>query len=289
MGVLELKAANDAAIRNKTLPDSITQADVADRLNAIAEATAEPIDVFLVAGQSNAKGKGNGSLSPDPQTGTVFQYYLNTFGQVTNEVGAAETGSAWPSMGITWNQMTARKICFIPRGVNSTALSPTINNFGSGNWSPGGTHFPASVAAVQAAMTAMIAAGYKPVFRGVIWSQGETDAVAVNNSTTTGNTYKTQLLQLVADYRTAFGSDMLFVIIKTGTRTDESDTGYAAIRTAQEEVVATDVLRNKFGYKRTVDFPGLGYMSDVVHYSQVGYNEIGREIPCVILAGKDPL
>lgn len=289
MGVLDLKADNNTVIRQKVLPDSITTANVADRLDAIAEATAEPMDVFLIAGQSNGKGKGNGSLSPDPQPGTVFHYYLDAFSQVTNEVGAAETGSAWPSFGITWKQVSGRKICFVPRAVNSTALSATINNFGSGNWSPSGTHFPASVIAVQDAMTAIAAAGYLPVFRGVLWSQGETDAIAVNNATTTPELYVTQLLQLIADYRSEFGSDMLFAIMKTGTRTDESDIGYAAIRAAQEEVILSDVLRNKMGYRRTVDFPGLGYMSDVVHYSQIGYNEIGREMVYVILGGKEPL
>src|SRR5882757_664043 len=58
------------------------------------------IDVFLIGGQSNAVGNpggGGAASSPDPQSGTVYQYYSGSFSAVTDEVGAANTGSAWPS------------------------------------------------------------------------------------------------------------------------------------------------------------------------------------------------
>jgi hypothetical protein len=284
----QLMQNNDLKIRKKNQPHSIKRSEVADQLDAICETCcAEPMDAFLTAGQSNARGKGNSAQAPDPQAGTVYQQGASELAMVTNDVGFTE-GSFMPAMGITWYQMSRRRICFANRGADSTSLSPLVNNAGQGDWSPTGAHFQPSITAAQTMLAQIEAAGFVPVFRGVIWSQGETDAAGINAGTTTKAAFKDQLRELIAGYRATFGADMPFYIIKTGTRTNENDAGYADTRAAEDEIVAEDPHRNKFIYKDTFGFVARGMMRDVVHYNQPAQNEIGREAPAVILGGKDP-
>jgi hypothetical protein len=276
-------------LRNRNLPHSIKRSEVSDILTEIClSCTAEPMDAFLIAGQSNARGKGNSAQAPDPQTDTVYQQGNPNLAMVTNDVGFTE-GSAWPAMGITWYQMTRRRICFANRAIDSTSLSPVVANAGAGDWSPMGAHFQPSITNTQIMLAQIEAAGFIPVFRGVLWGQGESDAAGINATTTTKAAYKDQLRTLIAGYRAIFGADMPFYIVKTGTRTNEDDAGYAQIREAQDEIVAEDPHRNKFIYKDTIAFVARGMMRDVVHYNQAAQNEIGRQAPAVILGGKDPV
>jgi hypothetical protein len=278
----------DLEIANKNLPRSIKRAKVAEIMHHICTSCyAEPMDAFLTAGQSNARGKGNSAQAPDPQAETVYQHGNPNLSVVTNDVGFTE-GSFMPAMGITWYQMTRRRICFANRATDSTSLSPLVNNSGQGDWSPAGQHFQPSITATNSMIVQIDAAGFIPVFRGVIWGLGESDAAGINAGLTTKSAFKDQLRELISGYRSVYGADMPFYMIKTGTRTDQNDTGYSEIRDAQDEIVAEDPHRNKFIYKNTFGFIARGMMRDVVHYNQAAQNEIGREGAAVILGGKDP-
>jgi hypothetical protein len=236
------------------------------------------MDVFLIGGQSNAvgnSGAGGAALSPNPDSATVYQYYLSAFTMVTDEVGPANTGSAWPSFGITWFNRTGRKIAFVPTAVNGTGQLATSDS-GFGNWSPTGTLYGTSLSSLSAAIASITAAGYTPVFRGILWSQGENDANFINSAAITQSDYQTGLTNMIADYRTALGENTPFYIFRTGTRVTSSDVGYLAVRTVQETVTAADPLRNKIVFRNAVDFPGRSMMADNSHYTQTGYNEMGR-------------
>lgn len=247
----------------------------------------DEIDVFLIAGQSNAKGMSGASgaaASPNPDPGTVYQYWSGSFGEVTDEVGDANTGSAWPSFGITWYNTTGRKICFVQTAVNATAQTAAADT-GAGNWSPTGTLFDNSVTRVNDAIAAILTAGMTPIFRGVLWCQGENDANAINAATITENDYRSALATMIADYRTEFGAMMPFYIFRTGTRTDVSDTGYAAVRNAQDVVADADQLLTKVVFRNAFDFVARSLMVDIVHYTQIGYNEMGHLSAENILSG----
>jgi hypothetical protein len=256
-----------------------------DGLFATASA-GEIMDVFLVGGQSNASGKGVAAQSPNPQLDTVYHYYPAALNVVTDEVGNANTGSAWPSFGITWNKLTGRKICFVPAAVESSAQVAAAD-IGAGNWDTSGTLYTTAVSNLNDAITAISAAGYTPVLRGILWSQGETDAVAINATTITANQYTTALTTMVTNFRGTFGSDLPFYIFRTGTRTDQSDVGYLAIRDAQDAFAYSDPLRNRMVFRNTIGFPSRLLMIDVVHYSQAGYNEMGRIGAETIAGGED--
>jgi hypothetical protein len=294
-----LKDRINAAIRNKSLPDTITPGDVSDRLAELCDnCIMEQVDVFLIAGQSNARGMSGptgAANSPNPEPGTLFQFGNGSFLEVTDEVGDANTGSIWPSFAITWKEMTARKICFVPRARNATALS-ILANTGEGYWGEGAaSFFPDSVTNINGALAALVEQGYDPKFRGVLWSQGENDAYAINRGVMTKQNYKDELAILLSKYRAIYGSNMPFYIIKTGTRTGSAGpltdvTGYQQIQEAQEEACDADPLRTKIIYRSTTEFHDRGLMmSDGVHYGQLANNEIGRTAPSVILAGADPV
>lgn len=240
----------------------------------------EEIDVFLIAGQSNARGVGTRTLSPNPSANTVYQYYQGTFSQVTDEVGLdpvteSNRGSAWPSFGITWNKATGRKICFVPTGVDGTGLL-AASDTGFGNWSPSGTLYSNSVTQLGNAITAIQSAGMTPVLRGVLWHQGENDGNKVNDGTITGTDYQNALVTLIANYRTAFGANLPFYIFRIGTRTTASDTGFLAIRQAQVNVANNDSLLTRVVFYNAISYQARSLMSDQYHYTQAGYNEMGQ-------------
>lgn len=241
----------------------------------------EEIDVFLIGGQSNARGVGNRSQSPQPTSDTVYQYFSGAFTNVTTgDVGftpsESSRGSAWTSFGITWYNNTGRKIAFVPTAVDGSGQLPQTDT-GFGNWSPsGGTLFQNSVTQLNSAIVAIIAADMKPVFKGILWCQGENDGNGINNNVITSSDYSNGLTTMIAAYRTSFGQQTPFYIFRTGTRVGFPDTGFSQIRAAQQSVAAADILITSIVFYNAVDYPTRGLMADQYHYVQAGYNEMGK-------------
>ena len=243
------------------------------------------IDVFLIAGQSNAEGYDNTTSGPTTTPGTAYQYYSSirsvpqdTFTNIitngvispaNDPVGNASTGSAWPQFAITYYNMTGHKVAFVPAAVGATSLIASDPNTW-GNWSPTGKLFGNSVADANAAMAAFQAAGYNPHFVGVLWDQGESDAHTGN-----GPAYESALQTLIANYGAQFGANIPFYIFRTGTVVGANDEPYAEIRNAQE-AAATANPNTFVVFRNAVDFPARGLMGLSGHYSQAGYNEMGN-------------
>ncbi len=241
-----------------------------------AWAGARPIDVFLVAGQSNALGEGDATLSPVPPPGTVLQFFHNRIEPGNDPVGGASSGSAWPAFGIAYyNANASRKVLFVPAAMGGTAQEAAAD-IGAGNWDTGSPLLAASMHATDLAMTALSQAGYTPVFKGVLWSQGESDAGAINNNVlnVSQSSYESALKNMIAAYRAHFGGTMEFFIFKTGTQSDASDVGYQAVREAQEDTGASDPY-SVVAFRGAYDFWWRGEMSSDVHYTQAAYNEMG--------------
>lgn len=145
---------------------------------AVSSAALTPLDVFVIAGQSNAEGAillDNGVRSPSVPN-TVLQYYGGTISAANDPVGNAIIGSAWPAFGNLYYAATGRKILFVPSAVGGTHQCDANALVDNGSWDAGGTLFAAAVSNANAAMATAQAAGYAPVFRGTLWSQGENDA-----------------------------------------------------------------------------------------------------------------
>ena len=146
------------------------------------------IDIFLIAGQSNATGVPDDAVgSPQVPAGVVLQYYEGRISDANDPVGNASPGSAWPAFGISYRARTGRRVMFVPASVPASSMSRAGDFFSKGHWDDSGTLFSASV---KQADDALRAAGPAARFMGVLWDQGESDGLSINaNSrrpTTTG-------------------------------------------------------------------------------------------------------
>lgn len=241
------------------------------------------IDVFLIGGQSNAKGRATDVVGGGPSVGTspILQVNSGVITKANDPVGQgiyqAVIGSAWPQFGITWSELSGHRVAFVPAAESTTAQLPAAGAvYGVDNWSVTGGRLPNSKTFLNASMTALTNAGYNPIFKGVLWIQGETDAEVINTAGVTQAQYIASFRDTIASYRADYGEDMRFYIIRIGSRLGGSDVGFAQIREAQEIVAASDP-HTKIIYRGTVDFVARNLMNDTYHYKQAGYNEIGVE------------
>lgn len=266
---------------NGTLSGSYTAASC----SVTTPVTNIPIDVFLVAGQSNAAGVGDASGSPIPQTGTVLQVTPTSISDAKDPVLGANTGSAWPQFGITYYNTSGKKVAFVLSALGGTAQS-VYGDTGLGNWDTSGTLLPTAISNLNGAMTKLTNSGYTPTFKGVLWSQGEADAFAINAGSMTVGTYQAAFINMLSRMRSSLGASMPFYIFKTGTQTNGSDVGYAQVRQAQENVAT--LANNYIAWRGAVDFPARGLMKDVWHYTQSGYNEMGQLGALAVLGTQPP-
>src|SRR6185369_5017169 len=248
--------------------DKPTQAQFADMIDSYVDNNL--IDVFLIGGQSNAQGFSiTATTSPSVPSSSVLQYYNSTISTANDPVGNANGGSAWPSFGVVYNAATGRKICFVPAAVGGSSQCAAAD-IGNGNWDTTGALYTTSITLLNAAIAALTAAAYTPVFRGVLWCQGETDALAIKASTITQATYKAALIAMIARYRA----------------TTINGTSYPQIRVAQGQVASAD-LHTKIAFSNAVDFPDLGLSQSTVHYTQDGYNMMGERMASAVIS--DPM
>jgi hypothetical protein len=253
-----------------------------DRIECCEDPLAPPdIDVFLVAGQSNAKGRATDVVGGGPAIGDkpVLQVNSSIITKANDPIGTgvyqAQIGSAWPQFGISWQELSGHRVAFALSAISTTAQLPAAGTaYGVDNWSITGGLLASSKTILNDAMTALTDAGYNPIFKGVLWIQGETDAEVINLGTVTQAQYIASFQDTIASYRADYGEDMRFYIIRIGKRIGGSDVGFAQIREAQE-IVANNDPHTKIIYYGTVDFIDRNLMNDTYHYKQAGYNEIG--------------
>lgn len=163
---------------------------------------ANELDVFLIAGQSNARGRGDRLLSPDVPTGVAFVWSVKDLALVEADdpVGDARTGSAWPAFALRYHAETGRRPVLIPTAVGGSAQHVSAATQ-YGHWDAGQSHYLAAVQKVWTALTELKRLGYTPVFRGVLWDQGGRDAQAIAAGSTTKDQYRSALEAMLARFR----------------------------------------------------------------------------------------
>lgn len=242
---------------------------------------AGPIDVFGVAGQSNAQGRGTAALAPVTVGGLAFEHRgpgelvtpaLDPF------VGAA-TGSAWPAFLDTFTAATGRPACVVSAASGGAALvEDTPAPLGS--WSPQGTLRGTAAARFTTALDDLTAAGWEPVWRGVVWHQGEQDAQQHPDVGTLAAAYSDALRALGAWFSGAVAPGEVHVL-RLGDRVGYRD-GYAAVRAGQDAVCLDAGFT--MAYTECDRFPARGWMKDPLHYAQVGLNHMGTHAARTVAA-----
>jgi len=239
--------------------------------------------IFLAAGQSNAVGMADSAASVQCAPGTAFEYRYaaNKLVHLKDPVGnpdlkfeAAQTGSAWPAFAKAYHDLTGKKVVIVPAARGGSSCSYKAELEENGTWDTTGRLllFDSALVKARAAMKLC-----KQPLSGILWSQGERDANAVNANQLTPEEYEAQFVKLIMRFRKELGAQLPFYIIQTGHFTGHSNVGFDGIRKAQEHVAAR--LKNVYiVYSQTVDFEAKGWMQDAIHYNQQALNEIGLQM-----------
>jgi hypothetical protein len=239
--------------------------------------------LFLAAGQSNAVGQGDSAAAVQcaPQTAWEYRFSTDTLVPLKDPVGYAElhleaafTGSAWPAFAQAYHRLTGSTVVMVAaaRGGSSCHQLAELANYGTWDTTGRLRLFDSAVVKTQAALRKSGAQ-----LKGIIWSQGERDANAINAGLLTAGAYKQSLRQLVERFRKALGPHLPFYIIQTGYYLNHPQEGFDAVRAAQQALSA-EMERVYIVYGATNRFKEKGWMKDEIHYNQTGLNTIGETI-----------
>lgn len=234
------------------------------------------VDAWIVAGQSNARGRGDSSTSPTVDPALAWEY--NDAGGLTtlDDPGAstasynADTGSFLPAFANAYTAASGRPSAFVRTAIGGTSLL-AANATGNGGWHDGGTRFPNSVTRGQALLDAITGAGHTVGSVGILWNQGERDAQG--GSGLAG--FEAAMVDLLDRYTAAFPSHTVEMFVARTGLGYPDDANWQAVRDAQDAACAATADMHMI-YTRTSDFFDLGWMKDDnLHYTQDGLNDWG--------------
>jgi len=267
---------------------------------ACVQAAGVQVDVFLLGGQSNMVGHGAISELPDPSVlynENVMLYHsanLNT-GQparqwTTLRPASNNQNSFGPEIGFG-NRMAElypdRQIALIKHAVGGTDIGADWNpGAHPGDTSHFGPQYATFVETVNAGIASLIAQGYEPVIRGMLWQQGERDA----RNSDFGPVYDRNLSHFIRRVRTQFNvpnmpfiyGQVLPVVLSAYTYRDQVRQGQLDVDENSGHVSATDGAR-------FVPADDLPMNSDNLHVAAAGQIELGirfaQATDSVVVAG----
>lgn len=231
--------------------------------------------VFLCAGQSNMDGRGDPAECPVPPAG---------YGYAWNDVGLVGLDSditndtMLPAFASEFVRRTGLGVIVVKYAVGGSAMAPGAAA-SAGYWGGSESVYRGpAVARLRACLSYLRSNGYAYQFGGVLWSQGERDAQAIDAADIVIGDYDAALADLVAYFRGELGDKWPFYFVRTGRVTSGDTSGWQAIRDAQDRACANDDWL-MMGYTGTIRFVDRGLMKvDGIHYSQAGLNECGKKL-----------
>jgi hypothetical protein len=249
------------------------------------------IHLFCLSGQSNSYGAGgNVAQAPTPMAGA---YQWTSSGGVqaltltTGTSGGQTLGtSCAAAFANAYISVTGLQVGIVGGVMIDGAAQSSLADGGNGNFDVSGTLRATVVSRYLAAKAAFEAAGYQVVMAGIIWLQGEQDAIYINSGTITQAQYQSAFVTMLAYYRTNIDANLPMWVVRTGLRTSASDFGSSAIRGGQENVAASD-NKTQIAYRDTDTFSFRSMLADTVHYNQAGQNEVGARVG-LFAAGIEP-
>ncbi len=255
-----------------------------------------PVDVYLLGGQSNATGQGYLAKLPKgitPDTRVLLFHsgspHLNSGAQADTWIPLRQASESpdrfGPELGFG-NKIKelkpATKIAIIKHAHSGTNLYkdwvPGETMSDSVNW---GKQFKIFIETVEAGMKGLRDMGYEPVIRGMLWQQGEGDADVGGE---VSEKYGTNLAHFIARVREQLKCpDMLFVYgyvypapnVKPGmdlVRKGEYEVwqdSHSPIAVKGAFVVSTEDLNHR------ADDVNTPYPNDYIHFGTLGTYELG--------------
>ena len=236
------------------------------------------LDLFIVAGQSNAVGHGATASALTPSAGSSFDIYNQTFKNLADPVGNADLGSAWPKYCTDYYAGFTRKTAILGTAVDGSAQAAAAS---SDNWDLTGSLYANMVTKTQTRIEYLNSLGITVTLRGILWDQGERDATAIDTALITKAVYKAALENMITRIQVDFPGLILYVS-RTGAPNTGDTAGFVDVRAAQDEVCTASAFAT-MAFTDAVNFPGAGKMQDTYHYTTVGYNEMGAGMAASVI------
>ena len=260
--------------------DGFDGADGTDGMPDTGTPSDGTVDVYLLAGQSNMAGYGQ-TVSLPPSLRVAQDDAFVYWSQRPSWVGlqpSSDLGTRFMGPEVTFGRAladaTGRPAYLIKHAVGGTDLA----NF----WDPGiapddpnmGEGYRVFSQTVSEALAALEAQGLTPVVRGMVWMQGESDAV----SATSAAAYADNLSALVARVREDTGVAFLpFVAAQIDCRS-VCDAHRDAVNAAMVAVAEADAQVFTFPTEDLSRYP-----FDAWHYQGPGVRALGRRFAARLL------
>ncbi|WP_347270978.1 sialate O-acetylesterase [Rhizorhabdus histidinilytica] len=226
------------------------------------------VDILIVYGQSNALGTaGNTAGAPTFNTPTARVWNGAAFIPLTSYTPSANdttsTGSAWAAFANEYCRRTGRHLVI----VNGAKASQAIADLAKG-----GANYTNLSGWVTGAKAAIVAEGSTVGKVMVAFNQGERDS----QLKTTAATYKAALAQLWTDMKADFSATQLGIFTVGYYAT--SDVIWGQVIQTVQRLFARDTTDAFIAYDMLGAFGSHNKLKvDSVHYTQRGYNIMGRE------------
>ena len=249
-------------------PASGEQADFPDPIY-------DAYDVFIVAGQSNAKGRGDAALSPEVPAGAAYEVTpRGDLVPLADPVGGANTGSAWPAFANAYAAATGRGVVIIGMANSGSAQVWIPGDTPNRVWDVGQDDNLYARADRKARLPLRVAEDELPGVRmaGWLWIQGGTDARRIEEGRITVDQYEAGLHALARQIGRDWGVPMYLFV--SGTDAREDPPAAVELRRVQNEADALDEV--VVVYRDAYTFPQRGWMQpDHIHWSQRGSTRPG--------------
>lgn len=224
------------------------------------------IDVFLLIGQSNARGVGNPKDSVIPNE-NCFEYLSD--GKIINMRTILEEsegdGTIAPAFSNKWNELTGNNVCFIHEAKDGSRIK---------NWNHDANQFLNDAIYKFNKGCETIAKQYKIENKYAIWIQGESDAKYGSDAIY----YKESLKDIANRLNVECNIEKTFVSLTGYWLGHESYFIRTRRIAASQEIACCECDKLELGSKRAMTFHKEKLTIDDVHYSQEGLNILGLDL-----------
>lgn len=282
-----LKLLSQTAERSRQLVEmhiSTYDDDIRTRNLLIRTYVEKPYVLFIVAGQSNAVGYARPPYESADYCGQLWDWTsgVNALKPLKDPTNAwyPNYASAWPAFARAFFELTGREVALL----NVARGGSAVTNHGTNTWygEDVSNSLRVNASTQYAAMTSALGtADTDYVLGGLLWIQGEAECSGVGNGTITTAEYKAGTLDVFRFFRELTSETGLPVFMSQIGYTSSVKTnavllaGYHAIQAAQAEL-ARDTEGVHMAFEGAKYFLDAGEMTDSIHYSQNGYNIVGK-------------
>ena len=243
----------------------------------------KPYLLWIVAGQSNAKGTLHGKKGTESATHCALYWDWSkqdnkSLKPLADPVYECTTGSAWPSFARTVFALTGRKSIVLNVAYGGAAVTSASTNTWYGDESEKRVVATREFNALKEKLTTD---GISYELAGVLWIQGEAEGGMLYRNQVTVDEYVAGTKDVFSFFRTLTEKPTLPVFVSVIG--DDSrvalvpawEDAWEQIRQAQRDLPSSDSnVHVAFGGAQ--GFLKAKMMNDPIHYSQKGYNLLGQ-------------